>query len=79
MWNYIRDRLVGTGEKSPLGILMTVPLNKAAHSSRRWNSFENKNTAELVASFHMQYNVIWYYIYTDFAGAVIVVKFLIPA
>lgn len=51
MWNYIRDRLVGTGEKSPLGILMTVPLNKAARSSRRWNSFENKNTAELVAFF----------------------------
>lgn len=47
--NYIRERLVGAGAKSPLGILMTVPFNKAAPFSRRWNSFENKNTAELVA------------------------------
>ena len=46
-WNDIRDRLVGTGEKSPLGTLMTVPFHKAARFSQRWNSFENKNVAEL--------------------------------
>lgn len=50
MWNCVRAHLGGTGEESPLGILMPVPFNKAAPCSRRWNSFENKNTAELVAS-----------------------------
>lgn len=49
VWICVRARLVGTGEKSPLGVLMPVPFNKAAPCSRRWNSSENKNTAELVA------------------------------
>lgn len=49
MWNYVTSRLVGTGKKPPSGILMTVPLHKAARLSHCWNSFENKNAAELVA------------------------------
>lgn len=66
MRNYIRDRLVGTGEKSPSGILMTVPFNKAARLTRRWNSFENKTTAELVAFFSHAvqcYLILYIYIF----------------
>lgn len=48
--NCITSRLVETGKKnSPLGMLMTVPFNKAVRLSQHWNSSENKNIAELVA------------------------------